>query len=318
MATSARVSHYGILPVLFLAVSCMDDSTDGNKHPDGDFRGSGYFRIILNEKTEFSQGLPSLKGKIYDGHMPSSILWRETAKSGACTLFEPEAPLCIPGCGSDALCVSDDVCEAFPNLISAGKVTVTGVKTLAGANSFTMDPIQNGYQPPAGTNIAYIPFSEGDPVTVTAAGDTGVGAFVLNGKAVARLDLLNDSIALEDGKPVQLRWIPPGRDVGSTIKVMMDLSHHGGSKGKIECETADNGSLDVSASLVDALRALGVTGWPTIEVTRRTVVANPKVGITLEIESPIAHVLSIPGLISCTGDEDCPDGQTCQILLRCE
>lgn len=318
MSTSVRVSHLGILPVLFWAVSCMNDSTEGTKPPVGEFKGSGYFRITLAEKTEISQGLPSVKGKVYDGAMPSSIIWRETAKSGACTLYEPEVPFCSPRCGSDALCVSNGVCEALPNLISAGKVTVTGVKTLAGATAFTMDPVLNGYQPPAGTSMEYIPFAEGNPVSVSAAGDTGVGAFVLNGKAIARLVLLTDSIALEDGKPVQLHWTPPGQDVGTTIEVIMDLSHHGGSKGKIECETADNGSLEVSASLVDALKALGVTGWPTIEVSRRSVATNTQVGINLEMESPISLPLSIPGLISCTEDGDCPDGKTCQILMRCE
>lgn len=318
MASRVRISHIGILPVLFWAVSCMNDSTGGsNKPPAAEFKGSGYFRVILTEKTAVDRGLPTVQGKIYDGPMPSSILWHETAKSGVCALYKPEAPFCDPGCGSKATCVSDGVCQAFPKLIGVGKVTVTGMKTQAGLTTFVMDPILNGYQPPAGTNLEYLPFAEGDPVSASAAGDTGMGAFSVSGKAISRLVLLNDSIVLEDGKPVQLRWTPPGKDVGSTVAVKVDISHHGGSKGKIECETADNGSLDISASLIDALKALGMSGWPVIEVTRRTVAANTQVGVNLEIESPIALPLSIPGLISCTGDENCPDGKTCQEDLQC-
>ena len=318
MASTVSVSRFGILPDLFWAVSCMNDSTGGSKPPAGEFKGSGYFRIILTEKTEISQGLPTVQGKVYEGPLPSSILWQEAVKSGACALYKPKAPFCDPGCGSNALCVSDGVCKVFPKSIGVGKVTVTGTKTLAGATTFAMDPILNGYQPPAGTNLDFLPFAEGDPVSVSAAGDTGLGAFSVNGKAIARLVLLNDSIVLEDGKPVQLRWTPPGKDVGSAVAVKVDISHHGGSKGKIECEAADNGTLDISASLVDALKALGMSGWPTIEVTRRTVGTNAQVGVSLEIESPISRSLSIPGLISCTGDEDCPDGKTCQHDMQCK
>lgn len=318
MASPVRPSHFGMVPILFLAVSCMNDSTGGSQPPDVEFKGSGYFRILLTEKTIISQGLPTVQGKVYDGSMPSSILWHEAGTSGACTLYKPEAPFCDPGCGSNALCVSNGVCKPFPQSIGVGRVTVTGVKTQAGATTFAMDPILNGYQPPAGTNLEYLPFAEGDLVTVSAAGDTGLGAFGVNGKAIARLVLLNDSIVLEDGKPVQLRWTPPGKDVGSTIAVKVDISHHGGSKGTIECETADNGSLDISASLVDALKALGISGWPTIDISRRTVGTNTQVGVNLEIESPISRSLSIPGLISCTGDEHCPDGKTCQPDLQCK
>jgi hypothetical protein len=318
MASSVSIFRIGILPVLFWAVSCMNDSIGESKPPDVESKGSGQFRIILTEKTVISQGLPTVQGKVYDGPMPSSILWQEAVKSGACALYKPKAPFCDPGCGSNALCVSDGVCKAFPKSIGVGKVTVTGAKTLAGATTFAMDPILNGYQPPAGTNLEYVPFAEGDPVSVSAAGDTGLGAFSVNGKAIARLVLLNDSIVLEDGKPIQLRWTPPGKDVGSTVAVMVDISHHGGSKGKIECEAADNGSLDISASLVDALKALGISGWPAIEVTRRTVGTNTRVGVNLEIESPISRTLGIPGLISCTGDEECPGGKTCQPDLQCK
>jgi hypothetical protein len=295
----------------------MNESTDGNP-PAGESNTSGYFRIVLTEKTTLSQGLPTVQGKVYAGPLPEAITWVEKARSGACTLYEPKAPYCDPGCGSGAQCVSDGVCKEYPKSIGVGKVTVNGVKTQAGSTTFAMDPILNGYQPPAGTNLEYLPFAEGDPVTVSAAGDTGLGAFSVAAKAIARLSVLNDSIVLADGLPIQLRWTPPGKDVGSAVSVSIDISHHGGTKGKIECETADNGSLDIAASLVDALKALGVSGWPQIQITRKTVGVNDKVHVDLEIASPIAKPLSIPGLVSCTGDEDCPEGKTCQQDMQCK
>jgi hypothetical protein len=199
-----------------------------------------------------------------------------------------------------------------------GKLTLTGAKTKDGATTVTMDPILNGYQMTAGTNLAYDPFTEGDPVSVSAAGDTVLGKFSVSAKAISRLAVLNDSIVLADGKPIQLRWTPPGKDVGSRVSVAVDISHHGGAKGKIECETADNGTLDIDASLVDALKALGVSGFPRIELSRKSVGTNAQVHVDLEIESPITKLVSIPGLISCSGDEECPEGKTCQQDLQCK
>ena len=317
MTYLTRLSLIGILPVMLWTSSCMNEPEVKNA-PAGSSNASGYFRISLIEKSEISQGLPTVQGKVYTGPLPSATSWLEKAKSGACTLYEPKAPFCDPSCGSSALCVSDGVCKAYPKSVGVGKVTVSGVKTKAGATTFTMDPILNGYQPPAGTNLEYIPFAEGDPVSLSAAGDTGLGAFSLSAKAIARLVVQNDSIVLADGKPILLRWTPPGKDVGSIIAVTVDISHHGGAKGKIECQTADNGSLDIAASLVDALKALGVSGFPSIEITRKTVSANDKVQVNFEIESLITKPLSIPGLISCAGEGDCPEGKTCQQDLQCK
>lgn len=291
---------------------------DTTKPPVVEFKGSGIFRIVLTEKSGISQGLSTILGRVYDGPVPASFYWRETMKSGSCTLYTPEAPFCEPGCGSNASCVSGGVCMAFPKVVEVGKVTVTGMKNLAGATTFAMEYIFNGYQPPSGMFLEYPPFAEGDPISISAAGDTGVGAFVVNATGISRLVLLNDSIVLEDGKAVQLRWTPPGMDVGSIVSVRMDISHHGGSKGKIECETADNGSLDISASLVDALKALGISGWPGIDITRRMVGTHAQVGVNLIIEAHIFRSVGIPGLISCTGDEGCPDGKFCQQDMQCE
>lgn len=317
-ANLARASRIGILPVLLWAVSCMDDSTGGTIPPAVDSDASGFFRIILNEKTDLAQGVPTFQGKVYSGPVPEAISWLEIGKSGSCTLYKPKAPFCDPGCGSNALCVSDGVCKSFPKSIAVGKVTLTGVRTKEGATSFSMDPILNGYQQPANTVIDFNPFTEGDPVSVSAAGDTALGMFSVSAKAISRLVVLNDSIVLTDGQPIRLRWTPPVKDIGSKIEVAVDISHHGGAKGKIECEAEDNGSLDIAASLVDALKALGVSGFPRIELARRTIGTNAKFDVSLEIQSPITKLLTIPGLISCSGDEECPDGQTCQQDLQCK
>lgn len=318
MASLARASRIGLLPALLWAVSCMNDSEGGDKPPAGESNTSGYFRIRLNEKSDISQGLPTVEGRIYAGVSPSALFWAEKSRSGGCALYLPKAPFCDPACGPNALCAEDGVCKAFARPIVVGKVTLTGAKTQAGATTVEMDPTSNVYQIPAGTALQYIPFAEGDEVKVAAAGDTALGSFSIAGKAIARLAVLSDTIVLADGQPMRLRWAPPARDVGSSILVEVDISHHGGSKGKIACETADNGSLDIAASLVDNLKALGISGYPRVELTRKSVATHPRTHVNLEIESTITKLLSIPGLVSCSVDEECPEGKTCQQDMQCK
>ena len=96
---------------------------------------------------------------------------------------------------------------------------------------------------------------------------------------------------------------------------MLDLSHHGGSKGKVLCDTADSGSLTVSATLMTTLMALGVTGFPRAYVSRG-LIGTTAVGsgqAQLKVYSDADFVAEIPGLISCETDADCTAPETCQV-----
>ncbi len=117
-----------------------------------------------------------------------------------------------------------------------------------------------------------------------------------------------------------LAWTPPATAGRSTVHVKLDISHHGGTRGKIECEAADTGSLTIDGALVTELLHLGVAGFPTIVVTRS---ASGEAALTvgrvaLSLESEIEREVVIPGVISCNENADCPDGQTCQTDLRCK
>ena len=85
------------------------------------------------------------------------------------------------------------------------------------------------------------------------------------------------------------------------------------------CESPDSGSLDVSASLLDQLKELGLSGFPKIEVARRTMGStDPPAQVDLVVESRVTKFLEIPGVTSCNGDGDCPGGQTCRPDFRCQ
>ena len=67
-----------------------------------------------------------------------------------------------------------------------------------------------------------------------------------------------------------------------------------------------------------SLKALGISGWPVIVYTRVSHgTSTPETPAELFVESSISRDVTIPGLISCNTDADCPEGQTCLGDFQC-
>jgi hypothetical protein len=99
--------------------------------------------------------------------------------------------------------------------------------------------------------------------------------------------------------------------------VLVDLSHHGGTKGKLECELPDTGSGELPTELVTQLIELGVAGYPKITLTRTATssVAIAPGLVKLEVLSAVTHEVVVSGFTSCSADteeQDCAAGETCQ------
>jgi hypothetical protein len=238
-----------------------------------------------------------------------------------CHLSKPRLPLCHTPCGGSAVCVEDDVCQAYPKGLSAGSVKVTGIRTVSGSRNFTLVRTANWYRPPGGSPLDTTspPFEPGDPVRFEASGDpSGVAAFSLSAKGVAPLALTSDELELATGEPLHVTWAAGSADVAQ-IHVKLDISSPGGSEGMIECDTADDGELDIPAELITDLLALGVAGYPTIRVTRQstdsTKVAQGTIVLTISSQAEMA--VTVSGLVFCTEDTDCPEGKNCQENLIC-
>ncbi len=266
--------------------------------------------------TPETPGYTSVVGKVNNGPTPQLVIWEKTAEEGACVLYTPRVPFCNTPCGGSAACVEDDTCMNYPSSANAGTVTVKGIKTAEGKSEFTMESIANNYQP--AVSLAYPAFAEGDAITMNAAGGT-VGAFSIQAQGIAPFDLKAESYPLEAGKAIMLEWTAAEKQGVSTVHVKLDISHHGGSKGKIECDSADSGSLVLPAALLDKLSALGVAGFPTVIVTRESAgtVQTSMGTVQLIVYSEDEKAITIPGIISCNESADCPEGQTCRDDLTC-
>ncbi len=304
-------------------VACSEDApspqgTAGTSGNGGSNDLVGTFQVqVAPDPGTATTGVASILGKVASGPTPASVQWELVQEVGDCSLEKPKVPFCDPACGSD-VCVADGVCQAYPTAKDAGEVRVTGVKTADGSSDFTLLRVAGSYQPPGSIKLAFPPFEEGAPIRFEAAG-AEIPAFAIDGAGIAPLVVTGDAPAIEPEKPLTLTWEPAADPDASVLRVKLDISHHGGTKGMIECETRDTGSLTIDAGLVQDLVDLGVAGFPTVILTRRAVssAATSAGRVDLAVYSDLELSIGVPGVVSCTDNEDCPSG-TCLPDLTCE
>lgn len=292
-------------------------SNDGATSGDGN-AVVGTFVVALKEPLNGSPAYTAIIGSVKDHADPVMVPLVQAAKDGDCALFKPHVPFCATSCGQ-GVCVADDTCASYGTNQDVGAVTLTGVAKQAGAPPLTLTYVNKTYQPPADQTPAYPPFAEGDDIAVSATGGA-YGPFSTHAKGIAPLALTGNVFTLEKNQSFTLTWAAAGAGATSTVHLRVDISHHGGLKGEIDCDAADSGSLTISAALVTQLLNLGYAGYPSFTFTRisvgSTLIAPGRV--ELELSESLDRNVQIPGLTSCTADGDCPTGQTCQTDLQCK
>ena len=305
-----------ILPLL--GAGCgLQTQDSGTPQVTGDLAVYGAFQVELVPASA-DPGQAAILGRLYDGPSPSLVIWEVADTEGDCELLTPRIPFCDPSCPTGDACVEDDECQVYPAALDAGLVTVEGVETTAGTSTFTMEPIAGYYQPPADVDLAYPPFSEGDVVRFSASGSEATAPFSMTASGIAPLEGAPESLDLPDGESVETQWTPASQPELADILVSINISYHAGTKGMIRCRTPDTGSLVLSGTMLDALKALGISGWPVIVYTRVSHgTSTPETPAELFVESSISRDVTIPGLISCNTDADCPEGQTCLGDFQC-
>jgi hypothetical protein len=319
----AHVTLWLLVVATTLAPGCAGDgaapaAVDGAaaeipSGPAADLELGGFVvDLVAGEGGE--AGYTSVSGKVYDGALPSPVIWTAVADSGGCRLLTPRVPFCSPGCGGVAICAADGQCVPYPSARDVGTVRVSGL----GASSFEMTALLGSYQPAATVSLPMPPSAEGEQVVFRAAG-ASLPAFTVESRGVAPLSLAG-SFALAADRALVFTWPAPADPGQSEIEVKLDISHHGGTKGKIECQVADSGTLSIPADQITRLLALGAAGFPTIEVTRvaRGIAALAAGRISLRVTSTVEVPVEVPGVRSCTEDSDCPSGGSCQDDLSCK
>jgi hypothetical protein len=305
---------------LLAVAACGDDDT-GSAQPRAadvtrdlsELIGDFQVRLTASNPATGASAQTSVFGVVKDGPEPSPIAWHVTSEVGDCSLLEPEAPFCATPCGGSAVCTTQDECTPYPRARDVGTVQLSGL----GDRALRIEPIAGKYMP-VGDPLPYPPCSEGDAVQLRADGDA-YAAFSLETHCIAPLEF-ETSAKLDPDRNLELSWSEPEQPELARIQVKVDISHHGGAKGKIECDTADDGAITIASELVTRLIDLGVAGFPTIGLTRisRTAADDEPRQVTLSVIETVERPVEVPGVVSCTDSSQCPAGQRCDVSLLCQ
>jgi hypothetical protein len=147
--------------------------------------------------------------------------------------------------------------------------------------------------------------------------------FSLRGGGFPVIESPATTLPMEMGRPFTVTWTPPPAPAVSRMVVKVDIAFHGGVDAQIQCDVPDGGSVTVPASLVDALIARGIAGFPSAFLIRRTIDSTDvnagcvDFSITTTFNGTTGIQLMIPGITSCNEDTDCGAGMTCGPDLKC-
>ena len=160
----------------------------------------------------------------------------------------------------------------------------------------------------------------GAEIQIEAAGGDA-DAFTLRGHGVEPLVLSGSDAVVEvvEGEPLELSWTPMAAHDGVRVHVDLNINNHGSGGAYILCDVEDSGSHVIPAELMTALQDFGVSGFPSLVLTRRSADAVAlSIGcVEFLVNSEKAVAVEIDGVTSCTSDKQCPPGQACGVALQC-
>jgi Cys-rich repeat protein len=315
---------------LILAAGCGDatgdddtetGSTTASTSGDGDETGGeggelngecslaervGLFSVVHEE------GYSSVDGEINDAVVPTAVL-EETMTEGACKLMQRENPFCDPPCAAGEVCTQDGSCVAYPMRQETGTVTIAGIGTLDNPDGPLVMEAKEDLRY-WDTSLPHPAFEPGAVIRLTSTGGQ-VGALDLDGRGFAPIVVSDTEWVIEEGQDLTVNW-EPDEASGASFYLTINIDQHGNSPSTLVCEGPDNGTMVVPTSIIEALLASGISGFPMGHAYRRTVDSMQAGGgcIEFQVRSHVGASVDVAGSTPCTSDMDCPDGQTCDTM----
>lgn len=253
-----------------------------------------------------NEGYSAVLGRFFDGPTPPAIPLELDSEQDDCKLFVPSHPFCETPC-APGVCTADDVCTEYPTPVAVGALTLEGLGETIQVEPSTSMSI---YQSPS---LPYPPCADGSTVTASAAD------FALEAECILPLELSGpDPIPVAAGEPVRVTWEAAPATAHSRIRIGLDVAHHGGKKGEIDCEVPDTGSFDIPEPLVTKLVGLGLAGYPTISISRVSVGTDAKLSDVVLLMSQSLQRAVDTGVESCQEDVECTAPKVCGPTRTCE
>ena len=254
----------------------------------------------------------SVQGQVADAVRPIDVP-DVTAEEGECRLVQPPQLFCDPPCGGGTTCSADGTCVPLSSNQDVGKIVFTGLT----------DPVEIEARAPTffynfiGT-LTHPGFDTDSEVFLNASGGS-IAAFSMGTRGVEALESSMETAALEPGQGVPLTWTAGPSSEAVKVELELNIANHGGTPAKIECVVDDTGQFLIPAVLTDQLLELGFSGFPSLRIARQGAAsAETDHGcVDLRVKSELVLDVEIPGLTSCSLNEDCPEGQVCLLDLTC-
>jgi hypothetical protein len=301
---SLGIAIFTVVLVFFIMCNEKSDILTG---ATGSNKAYGVFELYMDQ----SRNQVTFSGKLKTGPQPM-VLWDTVMVSGECVLLKARSRSC-EGCGLGFVCVDNNDCRREPDTLTAGTITVSGYSTRGGTTTTgQISAINGNYQPLANDRPDNPPCVEGGTITVTASGNDMYEGFSLSAKTISKIVTSLDPIMMNPGEDIHLKWDAAKNFADSRMEVSVDVSYHATTKARIVCDCLDDGELTIPARMLDSLKTFGMAGFPKLELFRKSIGSSPATGVQLSLQAYVLLWLNIPGLISCSGDKECPDGTTCE------
>lgn len=270
---------------------------------------TGDFRIELAEEyTRFD-------GKVLDSVPPLQVTAPSTM-AGDCQLLQAPVITCNPLCAFSTETCGPMGCVPLPQAVDLGKVYVYGLSREMGLDAH---PITGSYSNPSEPVLPHPGFSSGADLRVVLG--EGEESIELRGWGIEPLGIDVDPVEVSGGQTATVTWQSVEPAGPARIVAELNIDNHGSSNAAIRCDFPDTGRGQIPAELIDALMTAGSSGFPTLELRRRTVTSASRGAhcVQLQVNSRATPSLVVDGLTSCNNNEDCPSGTTCTPLDRiCE
>lgn len=292
--------------------SSSTDSTD----PDSSSGDTG--EVVLNGACPLEtkvgafnllreQNYTTFSGAVADGVVPISVL-ENVGEGSGCTLLRRNNPFCDPTCGPNTTCDFDGNCIPYPANHDVGSVTVDGLLA-----PLMVDPVMPTYEY-FDTQLMHPAWDLSAAITLSAPGGD-YEAFELHGAGVAMIEPAGD-LVLDETQDLDIAWIPSDR--AGVVRVTLNIDQHGLTPVELYCESEDTGMLTLPVDLIAEFVSFGVTGFPSANYFLETVdsVELTPGCVDFGVRSQATGGLSVVGHTPCDQQEDCPEGQICDLKIQ--
>lgn len=245
--------------------------TEYQVYPNSEFTGSILIREDYDSDGELATS--DVVVRLRDSAAPPTEMLLD--EQGACQYYLASlSPACDPLCPPDQFCASEDECRPWPQRVSAGVITFSGLSVEAQAT-----PDETAWYSVTGVEAGPDLFDSNSQITVSAEG-ADIPAFEVQMEGVGEMVTdFGDGLTLEDGSPAVVSWDVLGD--GATIELGINTGWHGAPPAAIIwCTFPESaGSIVIPQALVEAFPPAGGMGlfpWPSfVRRVKRKVVKTP-------------------------------------------